>query len=343
MGDGNHIRTLRDYSRPSHEGYKNTIELPRREQCGASSIRHHPTRFKDLLQKVPHHGIDLWLQVQIFYDHANPATRRTIDQSVGGKLRDRNAEESWALLEDLSLYDNKSWNDPRDFAKPVKAITLPQDVPSTSDRRLIELENQVQRFMEAHLALTQPTQVNRITTPCEICSGPYDTQYCMEDPEQAFVENTPSRTDEAGGNGYSLKDKNKAKTNKTEHGNGKSVKSTDISKNHKKTVKNGQARTRESEEYKKKPKIQSRSQKSQASFKSRLEQYLKGSHNRSRNGAHVIDGRSTKRFGFALDPLTKLAQQSYQRMTMLAILSVHKCESTSRKKSTSERKDLVDD
>ncbi|GJS69720.1 putative ribonuclease H-like domain-containing protein [Tanacetum coccineum] len=38
---------------------------------------------------------------------------------------------------------------------------------------------------------------------------------------------------------------------------------TDISKNHKKTVKNGQARTRESEEYKKKPRIQNRSQKSQ--------------------------------------------------------------------------------
>ncbi|GJU97291.1 reverse transcriptase domain-containing protein [Tanacetum coccineum] len=38
-------------------------------------------------------------------------------------------------------------------------------------------------------------------------------------------------------------------------------------KNHKKTIKNGQARTRESEEYKKKPKNQSRSQKSQASVK----------------------------------------------------------------------------
>ncbi|GJU14335.1 MAK10-like protein [Tanacetum coccineum] len=38
----------------------------------------------------------------------------------GGKLHDRNAEESWALLEDLTLYDNKSWNNPRDFAKPVK-------------------------------------------------------------------------------------------------------------------------------------------------------------------------------------------------------------------------------
>ncbi|GKE74373.1 hypothetical protein Tco_1536414, partial [Tanacetum coccineum] len=92
-----------------------------------------------------------------------------------------------------------SWNDLRDFAKPAKAMALPQDVLSTSDRRLIELENQVQRLMEAHLALTQPTQVNKITTSCESYSGPHDTQYCMEDPEQAFVEYASSRTDEARG------------------------------------------------------------------------------------------------------------------------------------------------
>ncbi|GJS95859.1 hypothetical protein Tco_0802827 [Tanacetum coccineum] len=155
-------------------------------------------RHQDLLQKVPHHGIDLWLQVQIFYDHVNHVTRQTIDQLACGKLRDLNAEESWALLEDLALYDNESWNDPRDFAKPVKAIALPQDVPSTSDRRLIELENQVQRLMEAYPALTQPTQVNKIITSCEVCSGPHDTHNCMEVLEQAFVEYASSSTDEAG-------------------------------------------------------------------------------------------------------------------------------------------------
>ncbi|GJT29789.1 hypothetical protein Tco_0910064 [Tanacetum coccineum] len=73
-----------------------------------------------------------------------------------------------------------------------------QDVLSTSDRRLIELKNQVQRLMEAHLALTQPTQVNKITTPCEIYSGPHDTHCCMENPEQAFVEYVSSRTMEDG-------------------------------------------------------------------------------------------------------------------------------------------------
>ncbi|GJY47089.1 retrotransposon ORF1 [Tanacetum coccineum] len=124
--------------------------------------------------------------------------KRTIDQSADGKLRDKNAEESWALLEDLTIYDNESWNDPRDFAKPVKEISLPQDVPSTSDRRLIELKNQVQRLMDAHLAPKQHVQVNKISSSCEIYSGPHDTQYCMENPEQAFVEYASSRTNEAG-------------------------------------------------------------------------------------------------------------------------------------------------
>ncbi|GJR42604.1 MAK10-like protein [Tanacetum coccineum] len=220
MGDANPVCTLRHYSKPSHEGYRNSIELPegnnvvplrsdtiRLVQNGCSfhglrfedpnqhlkdfsklvdsldldagfittwedlttrflaqffppgrtvklhndilifqqhqgeSLSEAWTRFKDLLQKFPHHGIDLWLQ-----------------------------------------------NDPRDFAKSVKAISLPQDVPSTSDRRLIELENQVQRLMEAHLAPMQPTQVNKITSSCEICSGPHDTQYCMENPKRAFVD-----------------------------------------------------------------------------------------------------------------------------------------------------------
>ncbi|GKD03620.1 hypothetical protein Tco_1178594, partial [Tanacetum coccineum] len=48
--------------------------------------------------------------------------------------------------------------------------------------------------MEAHLAPKQLIQVNKITSSCEICSGSHDTQYCMENPEEAFVEYASSRT-----------------------------------------------------------------------------------------------------------------------------------------------------
>ncbi|GJT48608.1 hypothetical protein Tco_0974765 [Tanacetum coccineum] len=160
--------------------------------------------FQGLTPKVPHHGINLWLKIQIFYDHVNPITRRTIDQAAGGKLRDKNDKESWALLEDITLYDNESRNDPRDFAKPVKAISMPHDVPSASDRRLIELENQVQRMMEAHLSQSKPVQVNKIDSSSKVCSGPHDTQYYMEDPERAFVEYASTRTDEAGNKWYTF-------------------------------------------------------------------------------------------------------------------------------------------
>ncbi|GJY58770.1 hypothetical protein Tco_0458662 [Tanacetum coccineum] len=159
MVDENPIRTLGDYSRPSHKGFRNTIELHDGNNVVTLvnlSLKHGlVSRTYSKKSSSWHRYLTLSL---IFYDHVNPVIRRTIDQAADGKLHDKNAKESWAVLEDLALYDKESWNDPRDFVKPVKAISLPQDVPSISDHRLLELENQVQRLMEAHLAPNPPVQ-----------------------------------------------------------------------------------------------------------------------------------------------------------------------------------------
>ncbi|GJQ90560.1 hypothetical protein Tco_0001699 [Tanacetum coccineum] len=91
-----------------------------------------------------------------------------------------------------------------DYSKPShegyrNTIELPIGINvSTSNRCLIELEHQVQRLMEAYIALMKPTQVNKITSSCEICSGCHDTQYDMENPEQAFVDHASSYTDGIG-------------------------------------------------------------------------------------------------------------------------------------------------
>ncbi|GKB32240.1 hypothetical protein Tco_0871641 [Tanacetum coccineum] len=60
------------------------------------------TRFKDLLLKVPHHGLDLWLQVQIFYDHVDYTTQMAINYAVGGRLRKLSPEVAWETIEDLA-------------------------------------------------------------------------------------------------------------------------------------------------------------------------------------------------------------------------------------------------
>ncbi|GJR83877.1 hypothetical protein Tco_0154662 [Tanacetum coccineum] len=59
------------------------------------------TRFKDLLRKVTHHGIDLWLQVQILYDRIDHTLKQTVDYATGGRLRKLNAEKARATIEEL--------------------------------------------------------------------------------------------------------------------------------------------------------------------------------------------------------------------------------------------------
>ncbi|GJS96880.1 zinc finger, CCHC-type containing protein [Tanacetum coccineum] len=62
MGDENPIRTLGDYSKPSHEGYRNTIELPKGNnlvplrpdtiQLVQNGCSFHRLRFEDLNQHL---------------------------------------------------------------------------------------------------------------------------------------------------------------------------------------------------------------------------------------------------------------------------------------------------
>ncbi|GJU96155.1 hypothetical protein Tco_1320911 [Tanacetum coccineum] len=112
------------------------------------------------------------------------AAQCEIDRTVGGKLRDKNAEKSWEIIENLALYDHEGWNDPRDFAKPVKAISLPQNTPKTPDRRLLELEDQIGYLLKGS-RMTLKTSSTHIPQAYdeEISSNPH-SQNLDEPPRQ---------------------------------------------------------------------------------------------------------------------------------------------------------------
>ncbi|GJZ50904.1 hypothetical protein Tco_0605419 [Tanacetum coccineum] len=82
-------------------------------------------------------------EVQIFYDHVSFHLKCEIDRPAGGKLRDKNADESWKIIENLTLYDPEGWNDTKEFVKPVKAISTPQSTTNTPDQRIFKLEDQI--------------------------------------------------------------------------------------------------------------------------------------------------------------------------------------------------------
>ncbi|GJS47186.1 zinc finger, CCHC-type containing protein [Tanacetum coccineum] len=221
MGDENPIRTLGDYSKPSHEGYRNTIGLPignnlvpfrsdttRLVQNGCSfhglrsedpnqhlkdflklvdsfdldgSIstwedlttqflaqffppgrttklcnnilmfqKHHGesiseawTRFKDLLQKVPHHGIDLGSKSK-FFMIMSPSTlnaRLTAPAAANSAIRTptnlgKSLRTSSSTTMEVEMKQKNSSNWSRPFLHP-------QGIPKTPDQRLLKLEDQI--------------------------------------------------------------------------------------------------------------------------------------------------------------------------------------------------------
>jgi hypothetical protein len=102
------------------------------------------------------------------------------------------SEQSWELIEDLALYDNESWNDPRDLNKTVKAISLPSNNSSTPNHRIMELEGRVKSLMKSYEAQKPSSQVSRIASTCKLCNGPHETHNCMELPKRAYNEFTSS-------------------------------------------------------------------------------------------------------------------------------------------------------
>ncbi|GJY52170.1 hypothetical protein Tco_0443017 [Tanacetum coccineum] len=123
MGDANPIRTLGDYSKPSHEGYKNTIELP----VGNNVI---PLRSDTYIVAKTMLIHELWSEDP--NQHLKDFLKLCeIHRAASGKLRNKNADKSWEIIENLALYDHEGWNDTKEFVKPVKAISTPQGTSKT--------------------------------------------------------------------------------------------------------------------------------------------------------------------------------------------------------------------
>ncbi|KAI5313265.1 hypothetical protein L3X38_042439 [Prunus dulcis] len=58
-------------------------------------------RFKGLLLQCPHHGLPLYLQMQIFYDGLTQTCQSTVDNAASGAVKKKNAQESYNIYEML--------------------------------------------------------------------------------------------------------------------------------------------------------------------------------------------------------------------------------------------------
>ncbi|GKC96533.1 MAK10-like protein, partial [Tanacetum coccineum] len=83
-----------------------------------------------------------------------------IDRVAGGKIRDKNVDESWEIIENLAHYDHEDWNYSKDSIKLVKAISTPSSTSKTPDRRLLELEDHINFLLKGPRPTARPSSTH---------------------------------------------------------------------------------------------------------------------------------------------------------------------------------------
>ncbi|GJT48948.1 hypothetical protein Tco_0975105 [Tanacetum coccineum] len=142
MGDENPIRTLGDYSKPNHEGYRNTIEL----LAGNNVVPLRSDTIRLVQNGCSFH--ELW------------------SEDPNQHLKD--------FLKLVDSLDLDGWDETKEFFKSVKAISTPQGVPKTPDRRLLELEDQINFLLKG----ARPTPTSSSThTPQTYVNAVHPNSY----------------------------------------------------------------------------------------------------------------------------------------------------------------------
>nr|GEY16609.1 zinc finger, CCHC-type [Tanacetum cinerariifolium] len=189
MGDANTIRTLVYYSKPSHEGYRNTIELPVRNNVvpfrfDTILLVQNRCSFHELRSEDPNQHLKDFLKLVDSLDLDGKNRERTCLCLFQFFLRDQ--ASNW--LERLPVGSITTWEDLTthflaQFFPPGKTAKLCNDI-------LMFQQHQGESISEAWTHFKDLLQ--------KVPHHGIDLWYCIEDPKQAFVEYASSRTDEAG-------------------------------------------------------------------------------------------------------------------------------------------------
>jgi hypothetical protein len=100
-------------------------------------------RMQDYISACPHHGMEEWFIIQIFYHGLIHSAREHIDAAAGGSFFALSIEESHKLVEKMA--SNRSWDEERTQTRTRKVHQLEEVGMLTAkiDLLMKKLENPV--------------------------------------------------------------------------------------------------------------------------------------------------------------------------------------------------------
>jgi Retrotransposon gag protein len=81
-------------------------------QRGGESLSEAWDRYQELLRLCPHHRLEKWFILQIFYEGLEQSSKLTIDAATGGNLMNMSARDAYKLIDEMAL-GQQQWSSVR--------------------------------------------------------------------------------------------------------------------------------------------------------------------------------------------------------------------------------------
>ncbi|XP_019260630.1 PREDICTED: uncharacterized protein LOC109238594 [Nicotiana attenuata] len=127
-------------------------------------------RFKEIVRKCQHNGIELWMQLQDFCDGLTPPSRQTLNIAVGGPLMKKTPEDIVAILDELSE-DANQW--PAESNDRRKLVGVHQVEYNTAMQAQLDAMAKEIRKLTLDKVQSQPSPV------CDFCGMVHSTHECQ--------------------------------------------------------------------------------------------------------------------------------------------------------------------
>ncbi|KAM3364370.1 hypothetical protein ACQJBY_014613 [Aegilops geniculata] len=85
-------------------------------------------RYKALFRRCPNHGLERWLELQIFYRGLTSDTRAYVDMAAGGAIANKTLDDAFLLIESIAFHQLQWYNEKpsSDSLVCLRQITTPQ-------------------------------------------------------------------------------------------------------------------------------------------------------------------------------------------------------------------------
>lgn len=143
-------------------------EITQFKQLDQESLYDAWERYRELLRKCPHHGLQKWLVIEMFYNALLPNYKGIVDSAAGGSLMGKSHDEAYTLI--CEMADNYQWHFDRSgqSRRPIGSSSQESSEITSLKAQISGLTDQLKGMSERAVG----------TTNCQICGDFHPMEEC---------------------------------------------------------------------------------------------------------------------------------------------------------------------